>query len=152
MKSRCNRTHWLAVAAMAITCFPVAALAAIQVKLAVNDDSSLYVSSNPDQCAGGPVDCIDVVKGSSPNIFFDLDKACKNGGPAYRLTQFRIAMASKQWPSPNKPLPQNVASDFYADPNTGVIDLTGGDGGRNSLKDDRIKFKDQNMSGLHGLL
>jgi len=145
MKTNKNSTPWIAVAALAVACFPLAASAAVQVKLAVNDDTSLYVTSNDSQCAGGPIDCIDVAKGSSPNLFFDLDNACKSGGPAYRLTQIRIAMASKDWPTSTNPLPQYVVDDFYADPNTGVIDLVGGDGGNNSLKDDRIKLKDNNQ-------
>lgn len=139
----------MAVISLGALFLPAAAYAAIHVKLAVNFDSnppSLIVVSNDSRCTDGPEDCIEVSRGSSPNIFFDLDKACGEGGPNYELQQIRIAMAEKYWPSGDNPLPQYVADDFYADPYNGVIDLVGGDDGKNSLKGDRIKLKDNNSS------
>lgn len=135
---------WMATAITLAAFFPVVALAAVQVKLAVDESSvpaRLYVTSNDAQCPGGPSDCIEVPRGSSDNLFFDLDNACKAGGPAYKLQQFRIAMAQKQWPSGSNPLPDYVASDFGADAYSGIINLYDGN---NQLKDDRIKFKDNN--------
>ena len=70
---------------------PGFALAAVHVELAVDGTTSppsLYVILNDSRCPGGPIDCIEVKKGSSPNLLFDLDDSCKAGGPEYRLSQF----------------------------------------------------------------
>ena len=144
MKTNKNSTPWMVVAALAAACFPLAAMAAIHVKLAVNNDTSLYVTANDSQCADGPADCVEVAKGSSPNLFFELDNACQSGGPQYGLEQIRIAMASKDWPTSANPLPQYVADDFNADPNSGVIDLKPDNASDNSQSQNRIKFKDKN--------
>ncbi len=123
---------------------PAAAQAAIHVDLAVDETTSpasLKVTGNNAQCADGPVDCIDVSKGSSPNLYFDLDRACSSFGPNYRLSQFRIAMTEKGWPTAENPLPDYVAADFNADATTGVVDLGAGS---NQLRDYRIKLKDEN--------
>jgi len=144
MKTSKNGIHWIAAAALTALCFPLAAMAAIHVKLAVDNDTSLYVTQNDSQCANEPADCVEVAKGSSPNIFFELDNACQQGGPQYGLQQIRIAMASKDWPTSENPLPGYVADDFDADPTTGVINLIPGNASENSQSDDRIKFKDKN--------
>lgn len=136
----------LVVVAAVVACFPALALAAIHVDLAVDTTTAppgLQVIANDAQCPGGALDCIQVSKGDSPNLYFDLAKACQSGGPAYKLAQFRIAMAEKQWPTGSNPLPADAADDFNADPDSGFINLTGGS---NELKDDRIKFKDKNSS------
>jgi hypothetical protein len=146
MTRKTNMKTWVAAAAVVAASFPAMALAAIHVKLAVDASSSparLYVTSNDAQCPGGPSDCIQVPKGGSDNLFFDLDNACHADGPDYKLQQFRIAEAPKQWPSPGNPLPAHMAADFGADANSGVIDLSAG---TNQLKDDRIKFKDDNST------
>ena len=122
--------------------FPAATMAAIHIELDVAD-GALYVSSNSGRCPDGRIDCIAVQKGDEPHLFFDLAKACKRDGPPYKLNRFRIAMKDKHWPTADNPLPANVASDFNADPSTGVVDLTAGE---NQLKDDRIKLKDRNNS------
>jgi len=145
MKRHRNSSHWIAAAAFAVACFPLAAMAAIHVKLAVNDDTSLSVSSSSSPCQGEPIDVICVAKGSSPNLFFELDNACEAGGPQYGLEQIRIAMAPKQWPSSSNPLPQYVVGDFNADPDSGVINLASGNGSDNSKSSSRIKFKDKNQ-------
>ncbi len=140
-----NYRMLVAVAAV-VACFPALALAAIHVDLAVDTATappSLQVTGNDAKCSGGALDCIQVSKGDSPNLYFDLAKACASGGPAYKLAQFRIAMAEKQWPTSTNPLPADAAEDFNADPNSGFINLTGGS---NQLQDARIKFKDKNSS------
>ena len=119
---------------------PALAVAAIHVELGVAN-MALYVIDNDARCPDAEIDCIQTTRGDEPDIFFDLDKACKPDGPQYKLSQFRIAMAEKQWPNPDFPLPGYAARDFNADPNTGVVDLSAGN---NQLKDDRIKLKDSN--------
>jgi len=140
MRIHRSTKYWLVSIITLTACFPALALAAIHVDLGVSGDA-LFVASNDSRCEDARIDCIAVKKGDEPDLFFDLDKACKSGGPSYKLSQIRIAMASKRWPSPDNPLPANVAADFSADPNTGIIDLSAGN---NQLKDDRIKLKDKN--------
>lgn len=136
----------LVVVVAVVWWFPALALAAVHVDLAVDTGTtppSLQVTGNDAQCPAGPLDCIRVSKGDSPNLYFDLAKACQSGGPAYKLAQFRIAMAEKQWPSSSNPLPSDAADDFNADPYSGVVDLASSS---NGLSDARIKFKDKNSS------
>lgn len=142
MRNPIRTSAWLVTITTLAVCFPVLAQAAIHIELAVAD-RALYVSSNDARCPGGRIDCIEPMKGDEPDLFFDLDKACKSGGPQYKLNQFRIGMKEKQWPTAENPLPDYVAKDFLADPNTGIVDLTAG---QNQLKDDRIKLKDSNSS------
>ena len=125
-------------------CFPAASAAAVHVELEVSGGTSLVVTANDSRCADGPMDCIEVAKGSSPNLYFDLDNACKSDGPEYQLAQIRIAMAEKDWPTTSNPLPDDVAEDFYADKYTGIVDLVGGNHGWNDLSKSRIKLKDKN--------
>ena len=125
-------------------CFPAVVTAAIHVELEVSGGTSLVATANDSQCTDGPIDCIDVVKGSSPNLYFDLDNACKPDGPDYQLVQIRIAMSEKDWPTTSNPLPDDVAEDFYADRDTGIVDLAGGNHGWNDLSKSRIKLKDKN--------
>ena len=138
-------TRWIAGLPLVLGAFiPNLALAAVHVELAVDNTSSparLYVILNDSQCPGGPADCIEVKKGDSPNLYFDLDDSCKASGPEYQLHQFRIAMQPKAWPSPENPLPAYAAQDFNADPNSGYVDFNAG---RNSLKPERMKLKDSN--------
>jgi hypothetical protein len=144
MKTSIKYTRWLAVAALTVAWFPAMAVAAIHVKLAVNGNTSLYVTENDAQCPDGPLDCVEVAKGSSPNLFFELDNACMAGGPEYGLQQIRIAMAAKDWPTSSNPLPQYAVDDFNADPESGVIDLVPGTDNENAQRDNMIKFKDKN--------
>jgi hypothetical protein len=122
------------------------AVAAIQVELVVDTSTApptLQVVSNSSQCKGGPLDCIEVAKFTKPNIRFLLEDACEPDGPEYKLQQIRIGMVDKVWPTAANPLWDAVASDFNADADTGVIDLTAG---KNKLGDDRIKFKNKNSA------
>ena len=122
------------------------AVAAIQVELVVVTSTAtptLQVFSNSSQCAGGPLDCIEVAKFTKPNIRFLLEDACEPDGPDYGFTQIRIGMINKVWPTPANPLWADVASDFNADANTGVVDLTAG---KNKLDDHVIKFKNRNSA------
>lgn len=118
------------------------AMAAVQVELAVKG-SKLVVTENNAQCADGPIDCIDVKKGTKPHLFFNLNGACGNNGPAYKLAAFRIGLQNKVWPTPSTPLPENIAQDFNANPETGYVDL-GVD--NNQLRDNKIKLKDHNST------
>ena len=149
MKSKTVKSWRMAAviaASMGVSCFPGMAMAAVHVELAVDGTTApprLYVILNDSKCRGGADDCIEVAKGSSHNLFFDLDDSCKASGPEYRLAQFRIAMNSKDWPTSGNPLPPHVANDFDADPNTGFVNLASGE---NQLKDERIKLRDKNSS------
>jgi hypothetical protein len=127
----------------ATVCFSPAARAATHVELDTSpqgNPTALEVVENDSQCAGEPIDCIEVPKGSWHNLFFDLDKACQPGGPKYKLSAFRLANADKEWPTAAKPLEAKILKDFNADPNTGYI-IWNAD---NDLKDSRIKLKDNN--------
>jgi hypothetical protein len=64
------------------------------------------------------------------------------GGPKYKLSAFRLAEAHKVWPTPGKPLNQDIADDFNADPTTGYINWNPPD---TSLSDSRIKLKNKNI-------
>jgi hypothetical protein len=122
--------------------FSTLAMAAVQVTLEVKG-SKLVVTGNTAQCAGGPIDCIDVQQGTKPHLFFNLNGACGNNGPAYKLTAFRIGMQNKVWPTSSTPLPANIAQDFKANPQTGYVDLSQGN---NQLSNNKIKLKDHNSS------
>ena len=121
------------------------ALAANQVGLSVDssvDPARLVVVGNELPCAPGePLNCIEVAKGMSPHIFFNLPKACKQDGPQYRLTGFRITETDKVWPTPENPMTADIAKDFCADRNTGEVDLRYCN---NQRKDDRLKIKNFN--------
>jgi hypothetical protein len=122
--------------------FSTLALAAVQVDLEV-DGSKLVVTGNTAQCVGGPIDCIEVKQGTNPHLFFNLNGACGNSGPVYKLTAFRIGLQNKVWPTSSNPLPANIARDFDANPQTGYTNLSQGD---NKLNDNKIKLKDHNSS------
>jgi hypothetical protein len=142
MRNPIRTKAWLITITILAVCFPALAQAAIHIELGVAQ-GALYVISNDGRCPDGRIDCIQPKRGDEPDLFFDLDKACKNDGPQFKLTQFRIGMKEKQWPTAENPLPDYVAKDFHADPNTGIVDLAAG---QNQLKDDRIKLKDSNSS------
>ena len=127
---------------LAVFGFSTSAMAAVQVTLKV-EGSKLIVTGNNAQCAQGPIDCIDVQKGTNPHLFFNLNGACGNSGPAYKLTAFRIGRQNKVWPTPSTPLPDHIAEDFHANPQTGYVNLGHGN---NQLSDNKIKLKDNNRS------
>jgi len=133
------------LAVVTILWIPAVATAATHVELKASPESNptaLEVIDNDSQCTGSDKTCIDVPKGSSHNMFFDLDKACKQGGPNYKLSAFRLAEAHKVWPTPAKPLRQDIADDFNADPTTGYIKWDTND---STLSDARIKLKNKNI-------
>jgi len=144
-----SRNRWMKSAAVfivvAIVSFPALTMAATHVELEASPQSnptSLGVIDNDSQCTGSDKTCIDVPHGSSANMFFDLDKACKQGGPNYKLSAFRLAEAHKVWPTPEKPLKQEIADDFNVDRTTGYIKWDAND---NTLSDERIKLKNKNI-------
>ena len=138
-----NSINWARFAVfLAAIGFSTLAMAAVQVGLQVSG-SKLVVISNNAQCAGGPIDCIDVQKGTKPNLFFNLNGACGNNGPDFKLTAFRIGVQNKVWPTPSTPLPADIAQDFHANPQTGYVDLGYG---TNQLSGNKIKLKDNNGS------
>jgi hypothetical protein len=113
------------------------------VKVAGND--VIQVAGNSAECQGGPVDCIEVKKKSKPNIFFYLENACKSGGPDYKLTGISVSMVKGDPPSAGNLLPAVVATDLFTDSRKdGDVDLVGGNGGKNKVTDDKIKFKNKN--------
>ena len=122
--------------------FPTLAVAAVQVELEV-DGSKLVVTRNTAQCPGGPIDCIEVKRGSNPHLYFNLKRACKNNGPVYKLKAFRIGMKNKVWPTPSNRLTEEVAEDFGAGRGTGYIDFTKNN---NQLTDGKMKLKDHNRN------
>ncbi|MCJ7816114.1 MAG: hypothetical protein MUP31_08715 [Xanthomonadales bacterium] len=121
-------------------CSTTLALGAVNVDLEVQDGALVVIRNNA-QCAGGPIDCIEVSQGTQPHLFFELKGACSSSG--YRLTKFRIAERNKQWPSPGSPLSAQIASDFCADVNTGYINFMTCE---NDLRDSKMKLKDYNSS------
>jgi hypothetical protein len=121
-------------------CSTTLALGAVNVDLEVQDGALVVIRNNA-QCAGGPIDCIEVSQGTQPHLFFELKGACSSSD--YRLTKFRIAERNKQWPSPGNPLSAQIASDFCADANTGYINFTTCE---NDLRDSKMKLKDYNRS------
>jgi hypothetical protein len=126
---------------------PALSLAAVRIELEVVETTTpaeLAIVENNAKCSLSEPDCIEVSRGSSPNMFFDLDTACESPGAKYKLTEIRIAMEDKGWPTPSNPLPADVAEDYLADPETGIIDLSGNHGRRNKLDDYRIKLKNMN--------
>lgn len=130
----------------ATVCFSPAAMAATHVELKASPEinpTHLEVVANDSQCAGGPIDCIEVPRGSGHNMFFDLDKACKADGPNYKLKAFRLAKEHKVWPTPEKPLEKPIIDDFNVDPTTGFIKW---DSNNNTLDESRIKLKNGNGS------
>jgi hypothetical protein len=142
---QCKKSGLCLVAVFGL-CFSQIAAAAIQVELVVDTSTgtpTLQVVSNTSACAGGPLDCISVAKFTKPNIRFLLEDACEPDGSEYKLQQIRIGMVDKVWPTPANPLWAAVASDFHADADTGVVDLSAG---KNKLADDRIKFKNKNSA------
>jgi len=124
--------------AMTAMCFSTLTSAAINVNLevytAAGGEQALRVAAvgNDSPCGGGSPsnsDCIEVGKGKTPHIFFNLKKACEQDaggnpiGPEYGLTEVRITMVNKVWPSAGNPLNAVVVSDFNANPDTGVVKL-----------------------------
>jgi hypothetical protein len=129
----------------ATVCFSPAAMAATHLELKASPEinpTALEVVDNDSQCADGPIGCIEVPKGSSHNLFIDLDKTCKPDGTGYKLSAFRLANADKDWPTADKPLRDEIVKDFNANPNTGYINWDA----NNTLSDRRIKLKDNNIS------
>lgn len=140
-----RRDRWIRKSAISVTAavlgLPVAVMADAYIDLDASSSSTLQVSSNSSPCPGEGLACINVPGGSSHNLFFDLKKACKQDGPQYRLSSFRIAMQNKNWPTQSNPLPANIAGDFNADPNSGYVMWDG----NNSLSEDKIKIRDKNV-------
>jgi hypothetical protein len=148
-----NKDRWMKNGAIlpvvAILMVPALAVAATHVELDATpktNPTALVVIDNDSQCAGGEIDCIAVPQGSGHNMFFDLDKACKTDGPAYKLSAFRLAEADKAWPTPANPLSKKITDDFNADPTTGYIKWDSND---NTLSDDRIKLKNKNIEAYN---
>jgi hypothetical protein len=144
-----NKDKWMrntvVLFLVAVVCFPAVAMAATHIELeAIPTDipTELDVIDNDSPCVPAEKGCIEVPQGSGHNMFFDLDKACNQGGPQYKLSAFRLAEANKVWPTPAKPLNQDIADDFNVDPTTGYIKWDSND---NTLSDSRIKLKNKNI-------
>jgi len=150
MKIIRNAKSLIAALMLSAACFPQIVWGAIDLELVVNTSSptpALEVVANSSPCPSNPdLSCIAVPRFSTPNIRFNLEDACQANGPDYKFDSIRITLVEKVWPTAADPLPSTVADDFFADRNTGVIDLVGGNGGKNKLTDDRIKFKNKNSN------
>jgi hypothetical protein len=139
------RTHkkitGLLVTLVAALTFGGPAWAAVNVTLEVDDSvdpPQLVVVNNNSQCAGGPIDCIEVGQGQKPHMFFRLNQACQPGGTPWRLSRFYIMQYEKNWPAP---LPADIADEFCADPGTGEVNLNTCD---NQARDNQLKIKNFN--------
>lgn len=150
MKALSHTRAIVAGLTLCVGCVPQIVLAAIDLDLVVNTANPtpvLQVVSNSSPCPNEPdLSCISVHRYSRPNIRFDLEDACQPNGPDYKFDSIRITLVDKVWPTAADPLPTTVADDFFADRNTGVIDLVNGNNGKNKLTDDRIKFKNKNSN------
>ena len=96
---------------------------AVNVTLEVDESvnpPSLYVVNNNAQCAGGPIDCIEVESGSQPHMMFKLLRACQPGGPLWGLSGFYVMEEEKNWPAP---LDSGTAGEFCANSGTGKVDM-----------------------------
>lgn len=102
------------------------------------DPPTLYVSNNNAQCAGGPIDCIEVARGSQPHMLFKLNRACQPGGTEWGLSRFYVMEQEKNWPAP---LPGDTADEFCADPGTGEVSMSRCG---NDVKDSQLKIKNYN--------
>jgi len=125
-------------------CTSATVLAAVNVDLEVQNQNGvnvLVVTRNNSQCAGGPIDCIEIKPGSQPHLFFSMQGACS--GSDYRLTKFRIAERNKEWPTPGNKLNSQIASDFCADPDSGYVNFMTCE---NDLRDGMMKLKDFNRT------
>lgn len=110
--------------------------------------TALEIESNDVKC-GNDKHCIQTVKGQDMDLDFRLKKACKNGGPEYRLTEMQLSMVQRQPQSPGSNtmvkafgiyvLPAIVTSDFGANA-SGIVQWTN----HNKLADDKIKIKNKN--------
>ena len=114
-------------------------MAAVNVSLEVVDGANgkvLQVVSNDKPCndAGSSNSgCIKVAPNTKPKMYFKLPGSCGRWG--YRLSQFRIVEedpawpggkpSSSDWPSRSNPLDREVAKDFCADENSGIVDFMG---------------------------
>jgi len=150
MKTMRNAKSIIMLMLLSVGCIPQMVWAAIDLELVVNTSlptPALEVVSNSSPCPNNPdLSCIAVPKYSTPNIRFNLEDACQPSGPEYKFDSIRITLVDKVWPTAADPLPSTVADDFFADRDTGVIDLVTGNGGKNKLTDDRIKFKNKNSN------
>jgi hypothetical protein len=143
MMSRCAVKGLQLLFGIAAMCFTIQVLAAVEVELKVDDSVTpvvLDIETNDSMC-GTDLRCIKVDLDTKPHMFFHLKQACKTGGPDYKLKSFRITQIDKFWPSTSNPLNLVVATDFYADPETGYVDLAAG---KNKLRNSRIKLKNFN--------
>ncbi len=104
------------------------------------DPPLLYVSNNNARCAGGPIDCIEVTRGSQPHMFFKLNRACQPGGNQWGLSRFYVMEREKNWPAP---LTSETADEFCADPNTGEVSMSRCD---NKANDNQLKIKNYNRT------
>ena len=137
--------NWVLFAVLLGTlCFSTLVMAAVEVELKLDDPANpkaLVIESNDSKCNGTILDCIEVAVNDSPHLFFYLKNACKASGPQYKLMTFKITQVDKAWPTVGNPLNLWVANDFYADPKTGIVDLSAG---KNKLRDAKIKLKNFN--------
>lgn len=138
-----KKVNWVRAGAfwIALGVTPLAT-AAVNIELELDDKGNpqaLVVTKNNAQCAGGPIDCIEVKRGTQPHMFFNLKKACN--GIDYKLTKFRITQTNKQWPTPQNPMDAAVARDFCADRNTGYVDFRYCN---NDLRDGKMKLRNFN--------
>jgi len=148
MKIKNMLENRIIVAVFLMCCFSGSLFAAPKVELEVELDNAgnavaLRMISNNEKCSNAEPECVLISKGSSPNMFFDLDDACETGAKEYKLTAMRISMTHKVWPTCAAPLPDDVAYDFLADPHDGFINFR--ERG-NYVRDDRIKLRNKNRT------
>ncbi len=126
--------------------FSTSVIAAVNVDLELDSlttPTALIITANNSKCDGTILDCIEVALNTKPHLFFELKNACKEDGPQYKLSSFKVTQINKFWPTVFNPLNSVVANDFYADPKTGLVDLTAGN---NKLNADGSKMKLKNFN------
>ncbi len=111
-------------------------------------DTKLEIADSDVKCHGDK-HCIKTEKGKELDVDFKLKGACRDGGPAYRLSGMQFSMIQRQPKSDGSSdmvkafgrydIPSIVVSDFDTEVN-GIVKW----GGQNDLKDDKIKIKDKN--------
>lgn len=111
-------------------------------------DTKLEIESNDVKC-GNDKHCIQTNKGNYLDLDFDLDNACNNNGPAYRLSEMTFSMIQREPEAPGSKvmvkafgkyvMPAIVMSDFDTNPN-GIVRWTQ----PNQLMDHKIKLRNKN--------
>lgn len=140
---------FLAVVATVLTASPPAFSAWVDLVIGGTASSPvLEIDDASDKCDNDK-HCLQTQRGQSMDIDFRLKGACKEGGPAYRLSGMQLSMIQSQ---PDGAGGMRKAFGYYVMPAIVTQDfdtqadgtLNFGNPGSNSLKDDKINVKNKN--------